>query len=190
MNRRGQNLAGPLGGSGMVGLWGASSIIESVQYGSITNNNASDTATITSVDLSRSVLIDLRQNNNWSGGTQPAYTSNTLALTNATTVTASRQASGGIQNTARFCVVTFAPGVIRSVQSGVVAASGSPTVTITAVNTSKTVVLSLGLEGDSGGRDDYFYGSWALTNATTLTLNRGASGGASMKAGWLVLEFF
>ena len=75
---------GPLGGSGMVGLWGASSIIDNIQYGTIAINgvSTSSTATITSVDLSRSVLIDLRQSNNWNGGTQPAYTSTTLALTN------------------------------------------------------------------------------------------------------------
>ena len=184
--------AGPLGGAGMIGLWGASGLIEAIQYGTIalSGAQATNTATITSVDLSRSILIDLRQSNNWSGGTQPSYTSNTLALTNSTTVTASRQAAGGLTLTAAFCVVTFNPGVVRSVQSGVVASAGSPTVSITSVNTAKTLLLSLGLEGDSGGRDDYFYGYWQLTNSTTLTLQRGASGGTSMKAGWLALEFF
>ena len=192
MNRRGAQLTGPLGGAGMVGLWGASSLIESIQYGvvSMSGAQASNTATITSVDLSRSVLIDLRQSNNWSGGTQPAYTSNTLALTNSTTVTAARQAAGGIALTAGFCVVTFLPGVFRSIQSGVVSGTGSPTVIITSVNTAKTMLFSLGLSGDSGGRDDYFYGYWQLTNATTLTLQRVSTGGSSMQAGWLALEGF
>ncbi len=188
--RRPRSLIGPANMGGMVGLWNASSMIESIQYGTISITSLTATATITSVDASRSILIDLRQSNNWNGGTQPAYTSNTLVFTNATTITASRNASGGIVATASFCVVQFAPGVVRSVQSGLMIGNSNQTATITSVNTAKSLVLSLGLEGDSGGRDDAFYGRLTLTNATTVTLTRGVSNGSGMQAGYLVLEFF
>lgn len=182
---------GPLGSAGMVGLRGASSLIESMQYGTVAlGGSTSATATITAVDLNRSILIDLRQSNNWSGGTQPAYTSTDLALSNSTTITAVRQAVGGITCTAAFCVIQFRPGILKSVQSGTVTSTGTTTATITAVNPNKAFVLSLGLSGDSGGRDDYFYGYLALTDATTVTLTRGASGGSAMRAGWLVGELF
>ena len=183
---------GPLGGSGMVGLWGASSIIDNIQYGTIAINgvSTSSTATITSVDLSRSVLIDLRQSNNWNGGTQPAYTSTTLALTNSTTITAYRNVAGGLAVTAGFVVVQFLPGIWRSIQSGRVSGNGTVTATINNVNTAKTILLSLGLEGDSGGRDDAFYAYMSLTNSTTITFTRGASAGSGLSTGWLALEGF
>lgn len=177
--------------SGVVSLWGASSLIASIQYGTVSlGTAASATAAINAVDTTRALLIDLRQNNNWSGGTQPAYTSTDLALTNSTTVTAVRQAGGGISCTASFCVVEFRPGVCRSVQSGTTTAAGTTTATVTAVNTDKSMVFSLGLSGDSGGRDDYFYARITLTNGTTITMTRGASGGISMRVGWILLELF
>jgi hypothetical protein len=177
---------------GMVSLWGASSLIESIQYGTIALSGVqtSNTATITSVDLSRAIIIDLRQSNNWNGGTQPAYTSNTLALTNSTTVTAFRNATGGIALTAAFAVVQVAPGVVKSIQSGRVSGNGTVTVTITGVNTAKTFLLSLGLEGDSGGRDDAFYAYMSLTNSTTITFTRGVGAGTGQLAGWIAVEGF
>ena len=190
--RRQRNLLGPQGMGGMVSLWGASSLIESIQYGTIALSGVqlSNTATITSVDLSRAIIIDLRQSNNWNGGTHPAYTSNTLALTNSTTVTAFRNATGGIALTAAFAVVQVAPGVVRSVQSGRVSGNGTVTVTITSVNTAKTFLLSLGLEGDSGGRDDAFYAYMSLTNSTTITFTRGVGAGTGQYAGWIAIEGF
>ena len=190
--RRQRNLLGPQGMGGMVSLWGASSLIESIQYGTIALSGVqtSNTATITSVDLSRAIIIDLRQSNNWNGGTQPAYTSNTLALTNSTTVTAFRNATGGIALTAAFAVVQVAPGVVKSIQSGRVSGNGTVTVTITGVNTAKTFLLSLGLEGDSGGRDDAFYAYMSLTNSTTITFTRGVGAGTGQLAGWIAVEGF
>lgn len=190
--RRNRDFIGPAGMGGLVSLWGASSLIESIQYGTIAISGVqtSNTATITSVDLSRAIIIDLRQSNNWSGGTATAYTSNTLALTNSTTVTAFRNASGGIAITPAFAVVQVAPGVVKSIQSGRVSGSGTVTVTITGVNTAKTFLLSLGLEGDSGGRDDAFYAYMSLTNSTTITFTRGASAGSGMTAGWIAVEGF
>ena len=190
--RRQRNLLGPQAMGGMVSLWGASSLIESIQYGTIALSGvqSSNTATITSVDLSRAIIIDLRQSNNWNAASQPAYTSNTLALTNSTTVTAFRNASGGIALTAAFAVVQVAPGVVKSIQSGRVSGNGTVTVTITSVNTAKTFLLSLGLEGDSGGRDDAFYAYMSLTNSTTITFTRGVGAGTGQYAGWIAIEGF
>jgi hypothetical protein len=187
-------MPGPLGGGGLVGLWGASGLIASVQYGTIAIGGAgtSGTATITAVNTANAVLVDLRQSNNWSGGTDPQYVSTSLALTNSTTVTASRYASGGISATAAFAVIEFRPGVLKSVQYGSVslAAATSATATITAVNPATTILLSLGITGDPTARADYFYSYLTLTNSTTVTATRASGGGTSITHAFAAVEFF
>lgn len=192
MSRRQRNLLGPQGMGGLVGLWGASSLIESIQYGTVSlGAGTTATATITAVDVSRSVLIDLRSLNNWSAGTQPAYTSTRLTLTNSTTVTGDRNASGGITCSAGFAIVQFRPGVIKSVQYGNInGGAATNTATITSVNTDKTFLLSLGIIGDTGGLDGYFYSILSLTNATTVTATRGIAGGAGVNHGFVAVEGF
>lgn len=183
-----------LGGGGMVGLWQASGLIASVQYGTISvgGGATSGTATIVAVNTANAVVVDLRQSNNWSGGTDPQYVSTSLTLTNSTTVTASRYASGGIALTAAFAVVEFRPGVLKSVQYGSVSlgASTSATATIASVNTATAAVLSLGITGDPTARADYFYSYLTLTNSTTVTATRASGGGTSITHAFVVVEWF
>jgi hypothetical protein len=82
------------------------SVIDSIQYGSITvaDGASSNTATITSVDTSKSVLSHMGETYDpaeAAGG--PVH----LALTNATTVTASRGSFTNGALVVRFCVVEY-----------------------------------------------------------------------------------
>lgn len=79
------------------------SVIKSIQYGSIviTSSTTSGTATITAVDTNKAALLNL--------GTKVSVAGqdNNITLTNSTTVTASRDAQTGGSSTVRFCVVEF-----------------------------------------------------------------------------------
>lgn len=189
MNRRGADRIGPAGMAGMVGLWGASSLIESIQYGTVALSGAtSNTATISSVDTTRSLVVHLGQSNNWSGGTQPTYTVTKLSLTNATTVTATRGAVGGIDCNAAFAVLQFRPGAVRSVQQGNVTPTG--TATVTEVNTAKSLLLSMGISGDTGGIDGSWYSRLTLTNGTTVTATRQDTSASALAHNFVLVEFF
>ena len=191
--RRQRNLLGPQGMGGMVGLWGASSLIENIQYGTISFgiSSTSATATITAVDTARTLVFDLRQSTDYNGGVATQISSTTLTLTNSTTVTAARAEAPSLNTVvASFVVVQLRPGIIRSVQYGLTSGQGSPTQTITSVDTGKSVMVVLGETGNSGGRDDAFYARGTLTNATTLTFTRGVSTGSGFSIGWMVAEFF
>jgi len=82
--------------------------IASIQYGTIAlGTSTSATATIASVTTAKSVLILLGVDYAGSAMT-PDQTGVRLALTNSTTVTASRQVGGsGAGATVGFCVVQF-----------------------------------------------------------------------------------
>jgi len=176
----------------MVGLWGASSLIKSIQQGTIAigHGSTSNTATITSVDLANSFVV-------W-GGWNYSNTSNTsdnfmanVVLTNATTVTAARVGST-FTVTVSYTVVEFVPGVTRSIQRGTITLGGgqaSLTATITEVNTAKTF-LSCGSNNDSSGANgDSAFGKLALTNGTTITASRAAST-AGIIVAYSAVEFF
>lgn len=178
--------------SGMVSLWGASSLIRSVQYGTVALSGVTtNTATIVAVDTSRAVVIDLCASNNWSGGTSEAYAVPRFTLTNSTTVTAVRGAVGGIDCNAAFAVVEFAPGVLRSVQTGTITpTAGAVTATITDVNVAKAVVLSLGVSGDNGGVGGSWWSRLTLSSSTTVTATRQDTSAAAMPHNFAVMEFF
>jgi hypothetical protein len=67
----------------------APSVIKSIQKGTITQSGTSTTATITSVDTAKSVVL-------FGGSSNSSYSVNLnyVELTNATTVTAKRAATG------------------------------------------------------------------------------------------------
>ena len=199
MNRRGQNLAGPLGGSGMIGLWGVSSFIKSVQYGNVSATNASSltgTATITAVDTANSVL--LFNGNTTSDSTNyqiDAYQTGYLTLTNATTVTVTRGGADGNGNiVVNFCVVEFMPGVIRSVQAGTIALNNgvtTNTVAITTVNTAKSVLFYNNKYTNQGplASGIAHWSKLDLTNSTTITATRAGNTNHEYPA-YVLVEFF
>ncbi|HCA51597.1 MAG TPA: hypothetical protein DEP24_00775 [Mycobacterium sp.] len=181
---------------GMVGLWGASSMIRSVQYGTVAFGGAdvSKTTTITSVDVNNSLLYPLENNeaSTASNTTDGAWVG--LSVTNATTITGTRSATNAVANTAGFVIVEYAPGVLKSVQRGVktINGSGNPySVTITAVDPAKAVFSFTGRTGDSNTFNGSFGYYGTLTNGTTATLTSTYnSGGLGFAAYWQVGEWF
>ena len=182
MNRRGADRTGPLGGAGIIGLWGASSLIKSVQRGTVTvaDNANSGTATITSVSLPDSILFYNQYYTNMDAfGAWTNYNwkwSPAVNLTNATTVTGYMNGSSGAgqTQTLAFEVIEFMSGVLRSVQRIALTCAypnATATSTITSVNTAKAVFISSGLHAYTTQADNPTGLSMttALTNSTTVT---------------------
>lgn len=175
-------------GAGMnarVSQWFQRSLIKSVQRGTIALTAvASNTATITAVDPNNSVLTYL-------GGTFDAAAPAEdqafarLAFTNATTITASRTTATN-NVVVSFEVIEYWPGVIKSVQRGLVSVG---TATITAVNTAKSNLTSLGFTNDING-DLRCLPMIVLTNGTTITKTFDGGDGSVPVVGYQVVEWF
>jgi hypothetical protein len=175
----------------MVSLWGASSLIKSVQSGEIVIPSASNvvTATITSVATENAVLIFGGIVNN-NGAASPQSSQCSVVLTNATTVTGQLDAVGVSDAYVRYAVVELVPGVIRSVQRGTLTLTGtSGTATITQVDTAKCLTIWTGCRVTSAL--DTLLTNVALTNGTTVTGSRGGTaGGAQSYAVYEIVELF
>lgn len=166
------------------------SAVKSVQRGTITITSdtsgagtTSNTATITSVNTTYSAVDCLGWSNN--NGTDQAGIVIGAVLTNATTVTATmfNDANGSI-SILSFEVMEFVPNFIKSIQATsvtIAGGSGSNTATISSVNTAKTRLFygcpyATTNPATNLARD--VIGRVTLTNATTLTANRGNNNGA------------
>ena len=177
---------------GMVSLWGASSLIKSIQRGSVVSaaGTVTGTATITAVNLANAVLVWLGAKSTDTNADQ-RYGMCDIALTNATTVTITRGGNNG-DTTASFEVIEFAPGVVKSVQSGRVAISGNPTnVTVTAVDMAKSQLFFLGASAAgafvwTGAQGEV---SVALTTTTNVAFSL-VNTGVSHTGSWFLVEFF
>lgn len=189
--RRFRHFIGPQGMSGMVALWGASSLIKSVQEGVVSlSTNASATATIAAVATGNSLIFATGTSDDQAS--EVAQNTNCLIeLTNATTVTATRDQSGGVTESASFVVVEFLPGVIKSVQRGTITIAGgatSNTAAITSVNTAKAFTTPLG-STTTAAADASNNARLATTNATTITATRVGTGNPAT-FGYQVVELF
>lgn len=177
---------GPLGGA-MVSLWGASSLIRSVQRGTITVSAAmTNTATIAEVKTENCVLLMLGFLP--SNGAQTDNKSRVrLALTNSTTITATViTAPTPDSSTVSYEIIEYAPGVIKSVQRGTIT-NTTPTATITAVDTSKSALYFLGNTQANTGIPARGGAYLVLTNATTVTMT---STNFDEVGGYQVVELF
>lgn len=195
--RRQRNFIGPAAMGGMVSLWGQSSLIASVQRGTISLNAAtSATATITAVNTAYSVVQFLNYSTtyqNGPNGTQSRDYKPRLELTNSTTVTASKNLATGSNDTVPYEVIEFMPGAVRSVQKGTIQFSGlaSYTATITSVNSAKSLLFHLGSSDPMTNTYDvpnYFNAALVLTNDTTVTASTGV--GSGLLVGYQVVEFY
>lgn len=183
---------GPLAQAGVVALWGASSQIRSVQRGTIALGGAtSATATVTAVDTANAVLRYTGIITNFSGSGGAQYQQVRVALTNATTITATRFATGGLTASVGWELIEYQPGVIRSIQRGTIAviSATSATATITRVDPNKAQVDWLGQSTDST-TDDNAYAILALTDGVTVTATRGAAGAVTDTVSYQVVEWF
>jgi hypothetical protein len=168
------------------------SIIKSIQRGTITLTGvATATATVTAVVLANSVLrclgFDLQTDLNVTA----ADTWTQLALTNTTTVTATRTGVGGIVRI-NFELVEYYPGVLKSVQRGTIAlAAATNTATVTAVVVAKSACDFLGGTASDANAGEYAGRAACrveLTNTTTVTASRGV-GTNTANAAYQVVEF-
>lgn len=176
--------------SGLTALRGASSIIKSVQRGTIVMTTTSDTATIAAVDLENTRLRFLGFNNNNAADNIPDATVR-IALTNATTITATRAASGASSPIVSYEVIEYLPGVIKSVQRGSIAilSAASNTATITQVNPAKSEIDFLGVQfPTTATQREWAYVS--LTNGTTVTGTRSSVAATTTTVGYQVVEWF
>jgi hypothetical protein len=179
----------------LVGSWIAPSLIQSIQTAVVASNNTaiSYTATITAVDVSRTLLIPLGVVN---GGTDGGLDKARLELTNSTTVTLTFGSATNNPISFSFVVVELAPGLLRSLQYGTVtitAAATTGTATIVEVNVTKAFLIYLGNTFSIAGvlPGTYYQSNVILTNATTVTSNRqSAAAGGTNTAGFVVVELF
>ncbi len=173
----------------------ATGIIHSIQPFEITigTSATSNTATITSVDTSKSVIFF--------GGFTTTHNGNTyreffprVELTNGTTVTAYRDTSSASQTvTVRGTVVEFESAAVTSVQAGTInmaSSSASGTATISAVTTSRAAVFYLGnTNTTSTTSPQSVLVRTDLTNSTTVTATRATANTAVLTVGYCVVEF-
>lgn len=187
MPRRSRSLLGVSGTS--------TAVLRSIQRGTITlaDGQTTNTATITAVTTSRAYV-------RWLGFDVAAPVNSqaearcTVALTDSTTVTATRGAgaAGAAALIVSYEVVEFSAGLFRSIQTGTVTIANtatSGTATVTAVVTAKT---ALSLDGwrddDAVGLSQNVYAHIVLTNSTTVTATRIGTAG-TLIAAFTLLEF-
>lgn len=162
------------GGRGLLASWMPMSAIQSVQSGTVTiaNGNASGTATITAVNLSRATL-EFLGNSTTGAATQIRDEDAGITLTDTTTVTATR---GGLVGTVvvSFRVTQWRPDVWRSIQRfqlTIANASATGTATLSSLSPTRTQLACLGRVSSTNVSDD-MYGRFALTDQTTVTGTR------------------
>jgi hypothetical protein len=177
------------GGGNFLSDWGQNRLLTRAQAGTVSmaNGELTQTATITAVDPARALLIW-----NSAGHDNPVLASaqTYVLLTNATTVTATREDSTGAI-TVGFTVLTANPSWFRSVQRGTVtiaAAGTSGTATVSAVSPTRSAVTILGSSNDSAANAQ---ARIVLTNATTVTLSiDGGALGSDTTTAFQLVEYW
>lgn len=166
-------------GSGFMG--GSNPGIKSIQAFTITiaNGAATGTQAITAVDVANSFVL-------WLGTSHAAAGTDNrgnayVQLTSSILVTATRSSDADSKTDptlVSFLVVEMQPGVIKSIQVGLITLAGvaSNTAAITAVNTAKTFLAPQGWAGDTPGSDT-LYAKQVLTSSILVTVSRGATSG-------------
>jgi len=174
----------------------ASGITDSVQEFTIAITSdvaTTNTATISSVATGNSAIFP--------GGLRTPDSSFTVDdestrvdLTNATTVTATRDTASASDTLIAGTVVEFASANIASIQRGTAtigAAETSVDVTVTSVDTSKSLLNSMSCTSDSGSEIDpeEQYYTAEIINATTIRFSRGIATSRLFTTGYELVEF-
>lgn len=168
-----------------------STAVDSIQQGTVAVI-ATGTDTITSVDTSRSVVIHNGVSIDFTGA-QPGRSFTSLSLTNATTVTGTRDNSVNTATTG-YVVIEFASGVTDSVQEFSISITSdvatTNTATITSVNTSQSVIFPAGQRPN--GTDPALHTQSCyveLTNGTTVTATRNTAATPNPTIVGTIVEF-
>lgn len=179
------------GASARVSQWLLRSQVKSIQRGviAIASASAANTGAITAVVMANSRLRLLGTLSDSAGGT-PSADNVVLELTDATTITAGRSATGVSNVVTSYEIIEYWPGVIKRVQRGVITISGAATNTaaITTVNTAKSELDYLGCRVDADLDSLEAYAT--LTNATTVTATRNSAAGNTSLMNYQVVEWF
>jgi len=173
-----------------------SAAISSIQQGSITvlTTSPSNTDTITSVDVARSVVVHNGQSTIQTNTVQGSVWFD-VALTNATTVTVTRDRASSTTTIVNYVVIEFATGVVDSVQEFNItitdAGAATATATITSVDTSVSAIFPGGIKcNDTGAINvDHDVCHAQLTNGTTVTATRSAVLAVQPTVAGTVVEF-
>lgn len=177
---------------GLVAHRGLSSLLaQPVQRGVIDLSVAtSATAIVSPVVPENSRLRFLGVDNNWTS-VELQYEQVRVTLTNATTITATRFAIGGLQARVSWELTEYMPGVLKSVVRDTISIAGATSATkiIAPVDMNKTEIDWLGLSTDAT-TDENGYAKVVLTNATTVTASRRGAGAPTTIVGFQVVEFF
>jgi alanine racemase len=147
---------------------------------SIAGGSKTGTATISAVDMSRSVIMLSGYN-----GANDSSTPMHAVLTNTTTVTATKTFTTGSTVVLKGFVLTYPVGIIKSIQRGIIPMTNAQTsrsTTVTSVNTAKSVLSHLGqitdLTNTGSGTTNALASSnahIALTSATNIDAVRTAT---------------
>lgn len=169
----------------------ATAYVNSVQQGSITigSGTTSNTATISAVGA-EAFIVYQGQTSTDSSTSQYVDILCRLALTNSTTVMATRNSSTADTPTIKFSVVDPTSALVSGVQAGTVTVtnSGTPvTATITSVSTSLSAVFFLG-QSTAGSTFGGAFADIVLTNSTTVTATVG-SNGSGVTISFVVVTF-
>lgn len=147
--------------------------LKSVQSGTITLAAvASNTATITEVDPANALIVLLGFETDAVNDTRDGL--HRIALTNGTTVTATRGQAGATTAIVGFVVIEFYPGTIRLVQRGTIALAGvaSNTATVTSVAAEKSTLHHLGIEATTATTHTQAWARVVQTDSATLTATK------------------
>ncbi len=158
----------------------------------IASGSTSATATITAVGAN-AFIIWQGQHTNVTASTTYNSLIGTLALTNSTTVTATRGASNSDALTIFGVVIDPTANLVSSVQFGTVSLTTtqtSNTASITSVNTGRSVVFYLGTSTTTASLsiNSVSFGV-SLTNSTTVTAARETSTSATQSVAFVVVQF-
>jgi hypothetical protein len=157
----------------------AASAVTSIQRGTIAigSGSTTNTATLSSITTSRSVVFHTGYTISGSGG--PGELPGLLIISSSTQLTAQRGVSSSLTVTVGYAVVEFAATVIENVQ----VITGNPTdrtaiLAISSVDTSRSMVLWNGFIWNFVGAAamDFFYTA-TLSSSTAVTLANNTSSG-------------
>jgi len=159
-------------------------LVESIQQGTVAvTSSTSGTATITSVDTTRSAVFYLGNTGTDSAASVPRRYA--VTLTNATTVTANSNSSASA--TVGFVVVQFRAAVIKSRQQFSNAFTTSNSTDNQAISSVTVANCMIAYGGNiSGGTGNY---AIQITTSTNVQLTRVATSTASRTPRYTVIEF-
>lgn len=167
--------------------------VKSVQYvtGTVAASTSNEDVTISSVDVDNTVVHHLGSYPSNSVTTFESMT--TVTLLNATTVRFTKDNTASVSGTVCYAVVVEYTGGIASIQQvshDLAAADTFDDVTISSVDTDKTVLLHNGFFAYTSESDHRTRPSIDLTSSTTVQVRRQAdSGSPIINVKFTVLEF-